>query len=193
MRALVGAVVLLVSFGCGGVAQATSPPAPTPSPVASPSPVPTRDPAKDGLPLVADVSARGSPHSFEGGDDHVTLGITNQGRDVLELAVEPGAWLHDHTIAMGTSAACNVETNPDLIVCGPVYSGEQRSFSIKAFPLTAGTFHYELRFFSREHGRLVPIVDASGVQQVIKLDESVDAQGQQVQGYNPPPTPTPSR
>ena len=142
--------------------------------------------------MVADVSARGSPHSFAGGDDHVTLGITNRGRDVLELAVEPGEWLHDHTIAMGTSAACNVETNPDLIVCGPVYSGEQRSFSIKAFPLSAGTFHYEMRFFSREHGQLVPIVDASGTQQVIRLDELVDPIGQQVPGYNPPPAATPT-
>jgi hypothetical protein len=140
---------------------------------------------------MADVSARGSPHSFEGGDDHVTFGITNRGRDVQDLVIDADGWLHDHTIAMGTSPACDVESNPDLITCGPVYSGEQRSFSIKAFPLSAGTFHYQVRFFSRENGRLVPIVDSSGVQPVIGMDEVVDPQGQQVPGYVPTPTPTP--
>lgn len=92
---------------------------------------------------------------------------------------------------MGTSVACNVESNPDLITCGPVHSGEERSFSIKAFPLSAGTFHYLVRFFSRENGHLAPSVDGSGTQAVIGVDEVVDPQGRQVPGYVPSPTPTP--
>ena len=121
----------------------------------------------------------------------MTFGISNNGRDVQQLAIDPGAWLQDHTIAMGTSPACDVETSPDLIVCGPVYSGEQRSYSIKAFPVAEGTFRYEMRFFSREQGRLMPIVDASGVQQVIGVDEVVDPQSRQVPGYVPTPSATP--
>lgn len=185
-------LLALVLAACGGAtAQTPTPAGAAPSPVASPSHVPTRDPSRDGLPLMADVSARGTPHSFAGGDDHVTLGITNQGRDVQELVIDTGTWLDSHTIAMGTSAACDVDPDPTLLDCGPVYAGEQRSFSIKAFPEAPGTFHYAMRFFSRENGKLVPIVDTSGAQQVIVLDEVVDPQGQQVQGYNPPTSPTP--
>jgi hypothetical protein len=182
-------LLVLASIGCAGSAQALPSPVP-PAPVPSAAPAPTRDPSRDGMPLLAEVSAHGSLHSFEGGDDHVTFGISNRGRDVQELVIDAGGWLEEHTIAMGTSPACEVESNPDLIVCGPVYSGQQRSFSIKAFPLTPGTFHYDMRFFSREDGRLAPIHDASGVQQVIRVDEMVDAQGQQVPGYVPSPSPT---
>lgn len=188
MKNAVVLLFVLLSMGCSASVQRAASPTIN---AASPSPSPTHDPSKDTLPLTADVFARGSLHSFAGGDDHVTLGITNRGRDVSEVVIDAGAWLQEHSIAMGTSAACNVESNPDLITCGPVFAGEQRTYSIKAFPLTAGTFHYKLRFFSRENGRLVPIVDAAGVQVVISLDEEVDPQGRQVQGYVPEPSPTP--
>ena len=191
MKTLVWTLLVLAVVGCGGAAAKAQPAAAPTSTSALTSPTPTRDPSRDGMPLMADVSARGTPHSFMGGDDHVTLGITNRGRDVQDLVIDTGTWLYGHTIAMGTSAACNVDpANQNLLDCGPVYSGEQRSFSIKAFPEDSGNYHYEMRFFSRENGQLVPIVDASGVQQVAVFDEVVDAQGNQVQGYNPPVTPT---
>jgi hypothetical protein len=54
---------------------------------------------------------------------------------------------------------------------------------------SAGAFHYDVRFFSREQGHLVPVLDGSGVQQVIGVDEIVDPQGDQVPGYWPSPKP----
>jgi hypothetical protein len=142
------------------------------------------------MPLVADVTAHGSPHSFQGGDDHITFGIDNKGRDVQDLVIDAGAWLREHTIGMFTNKQCDFETNPDLIVCGPVYTEQQIAYAIHAFPLDVGTFHYDVRFFSRENGRLVPILDATGRQAVIRVDELVDSQSQQVQGAVPSPTPT---
>ena len=191
MRVAAISALLLVTAGCAGSVQGSTGPVAKSPAAASPSPVPTRDPSRDSMPLVADVMARGSLHSFEGGDDHITFGIQNRGRDVQALVIDAGPWLQEHDIAMFTTNSCNFETDPDLIVCGPVYSGEGMSVVVHAFPLHAGTFHYEVRFFSRENGHLSPILDASGRQSVIGVDELVDPQGRQVQGYVPTPSPTP--
>ena len=107
-----------------------------------------------------------------------------------DLVIDAGAWLHEHDIAMGTSRACAFETSPDLIVCVPVYSGQAMSLAVHALPVDPGTFHYDVRFFSRENGHLVPIPDTSGRQAVIGIDELVDPQSQQVPGAYPSPSPS---
>lgn len=169
--------VIALLAGCG----------PAPAPAAE---APLSDaPVVDATSLVADVYASGSLHTFAAGDDHLSLGIVNRGRDIAELAIDAGPWLDEHTIAMGTSAVCDVDPPARLITCGPVPSGGHLSVQIRALPINAGHFQYRVRFFSRESGRLLPILDASGRQRVITVDEFVDAAGRQVPGYqqNAPP------
>lgn len=152
---------------------------------------PSAAPVVDATNLAADVYASGSLHTFAGGDDHLSLGIVNRGRDVAELAVDAGPWLDEHTIAMGTSPVCDVDAAARLITCGPVPSGQHLSVQIRALPIDPGHFQYRVRFFSRESGRLLPILDASGRQRVITVDEFVDNAGRQVPGYQqdaPPAT-----
>ncbi len=161
--------------------------APTPSAVLEP----TRDPGKDGLPLVAEVHVGASAHTFQGGDDHVGIVIDNRGRDLQDMVVMAPAWVAEHGLGMGTSHACaNEDLSVGSIDCGPVFAGQTGSFALRAFPHHVGTFHYEIRFYDRESSGLLPILSPDGRPVVAEVDEVVDPVTNQIPGQYATPTPT---
>ena len=179
--------MLLLAVGCGSGVQGRPAPAVTP---ATPTAVPVRDPSKDSLPLHAEVHFGATSHIFQSGDDHVTLSIDNHGRDIQDLAIQSGPWLAEHPLAMGSTSSCIPDLGAGLIDCGPIYAGRSTTISLRAEPLHAGTFHYEMRLYDREGGTLVPIAGPDGAPIVIAFDEVVDPLSNQIPGVTAPPSPS---
>lgn len=189
MRRVAALAAVLLLAACAGADSATArPPAAT---TPTPSAAPTRDPSKDALPLVASVSLGASAHSFQGGDDHVSLSIDNRGRDIEMLVIDTGPWLADHGLAMGSSRFCDTDLEAGSVTCGPVYSGQSMNVILRALPAHAGTFHYRFALFDREGGRLVPITTDTGAPAEFGFDEVVDPIGSQISGFHPDPSPSP--
>ena len=172
---------------CGGAAPATS----APAGAAAPSAAPTRDPARDGLPLAATVHAAASAHTFQGGDDHLAIGVDNHGRDIQDLVLDSAPWVAEHTLAMGSTRGCDPDLAAGTVHCGPVFAGQSFGAVLRATPAHVGTFHYEVRLLAAEGGRLSPITGADGSPLVVAFDEVVDPVVAQVPGWRPDPTPTP--
>lgn len=185
------AVALLLAAGCAAgprdSSSATSPPP-------APSPAPTRDPAKDALPLVADVRLGASDHTFQGGDDHVTLSIDNRGRDIQDLVVRSPRWVAEHGLSMGSTRSCDPDPDAGLIACGPLYAGQSMPVILRAIPAHVGTFHYEMSLFDRENGTLVPVGGLDGRPVAFDFTEVVDPLTSQVPGgqFTPPASPSAS-
>lgn len=170
---------------CGGTAVAP----PAAAPAATPVPAATRDPARDSLPLVADVSLGASAHTWQGADDHVTLSITNRGRDILDLVVQAPAWIDEHGLAMGSTRSCTPNLDTGEIDCGPVYAGQSQAVILRAYPANVGTFTYQLRVFDRQPSGLAPIAGADGRPIAFEFQEVVDPLTNQIPGGRYTPTP----
>jgi hypothetical protein len=63
------------------------------------------------------------------------------------------SWLAHHTLAMGTSARCDIDRAIDGFDCGPLKSGESVGFVLRATPDDGGTFKYGLRLYERAKWR----------------------------------------
>lgn len=178
------AVLVVLLAGCGSEPGA----APSTSPTAAPSAAAAsaRNPALDGQPLVADIRVGASDHIFAGGDDHVTIVVTNRGRDILHFAFVEPLWVDEHSLAMGATAACMPDPAAGLVDCGPVYAGQTARFLLRAMPADEGVFDYRARFFDRrDDGSMAPIGSPAdpGTQVTATFRETVTAQGRQVPGY----------
>lgn len=113
---------------------------------------------------------------FLGGDDHVTVGVHNLGRDITDLAIGMGlrdSWLGGHGIAMGTSRSCEIDQQLGGFDCGPVRAGESVSFQLRALPNAVGSFSYAAAFFDRSTGGLQQIKGGDGGDLVVAWTETV--------------------
>jgi hypothetical protein len=135
------------------------------------------------------VSLGASPHTFQGGDDHVTLVVDNRGRDIHDLTIEAGPWLAEHTFSMGSSRYCQPDIEAGLISCGPVYAGDSLPVILRTTPAHVGTFHYELRLADRGAAGLLPIDSPEGSPIVLGFDEVVDQVTSQIPGGRFTPSP----
>ena len=144
---------LVATAGCAG-GSALVPAAATPG--GSPAPTtltsaagPHREPALDDLPLVAEIYVGHSDHIFQGGDDHVTISVTNRGRDILDFVFKSPLWVEQHGLAMGSSKQCLPDLEQGLVACGPVYAGQDANFQLRAIPSDVGSWDYLGEFYDR--------------------------------------------
>ncbi len=189
-RALLYVLAALAVAACGGQAAWRPEPVVPGAAVASPTPEPTRDPSKDSLPLVAEVSAGASQRSFQGGDDHITLTLENRGRDIEDLVIQASGWLAEHSgLGMGSSRACRPDLDTGEIDCGAVYAGQSMAIILRSFPAHYGTFTYEMRILARFGDRLLPVTRPDGTPAAFAFTEVVEPLTNQVPGgsYTPPP------
>lgn len=193
---------MIVACGCAGHGPRPAQPPPAPlaggdlTPLPVPSAAPRRDPALDALPLVAEIHVGSSDHIFQGGDDHVSIGVTNRGRDILHFVIRSPLWVEQHGLAMGSSRQCMPDLAAGLIDCGPVYAGQDVNFQLRAMPSDVGRWEYRAEFLDRApDGTLIPIgmPNAPAVPVVVLLHEEVTPVGLQIPGYRPEPTASPTR
>jgi hypothetical protein len=180
--------VVLLSACAGGTGSPHTSAAATPM---APVP-PTRDPGKDSLPLVAVVYAAASPHTFQGGDDHLSIGVDNRGRDIQDLVLLSPPWVAEHGLAMGSTRGCDPDLEAGTIHCGPVYAGQDFTAVLRAIPAHIGRFHYRVGLYDLEAGGLQAIAGPDGNPAVVEFDELVDPVNQQIPGYRPDPSPSPT-
>jgi hypothetical protein len=162
----------VIGLACGGVGAGQG--RPNPERKASPSSSSTAVVNRETL--SANLSVRASSGIFIGGDDHVSLVVDNTGRDIGQLGVGMGLydrWLAHHTLAMGTSARCNIDRAIDGFDCGPLKSGESVGLVLRATPDDAGTFKYGLRLYERANGSHQVITKADGGDLVATFEETV--------------------
>lgn len=191
MKRLVPAILalaLLSACAAGSSGRNPARAAATPPPPAQPA----RDPGRDHLPLLAVVHAAASPHTFQGGDDHLSIGVDNRGRDIQDLVLVSPPWVAEHGLAMGSTKGCDPDLEAGTIHCGPVYAGQDFSAVLRAMPGHVGRFHYQVALYAQEAAGLQPIAGPDGSPAVIDFDEVVDPVTSQVPGYRPDPSPSPA-
>lgn len=168
--AALAAAVISLACGSAGAGPGRA------SPKATASPSPSSTALVNRETLSANLSVRASSGIFIGGDDHVSLAVDNTGRDIGQLGIGMGLydrWLAHHTLAMGTSARCEIDRVIDGFDCGPLKSGESVGLVLRATPDDAGTFRYGLRLYERANGDQQLIKKADGEELVATFEETV--------------------
>jgi hypothetical protein len=106
--------------------------------------------------LSAQVNVSASSGIFLGGDDHVSVVLTNTGRNIGDLGMAMSVqddWLARHSIAMGTSPRCQLDQSLGGFDCGPVKSGETAAMVLRAEASNPGTYHYRIAFYDLAGGK----------------------------------------